>query len=421
MCAFDTLTHQKNLKTSMTTCPSELNDSLTRKMPLIHQHLKNITSTLPHFKVMEEAVDSILSLAEKFKNFRKVIVLGTGGSSLGGQTLVSLSQNPSPHIIFLDNIDATHFTLSLREIDFKTTGIIVISKSGNTPETITQMGTIKALWPEFDWQKQSLIITENKPNALREIAHLWKIPLEDHPTEIGGRFSVFTLVGLLPAAIAGLDIKSFRQGGLDVVRNLESLKPEECPYIIGALQHVGFMSYGISQSVIVAYSNTLYVLGGWYAQLWGESLGKVNSQGERVGSTPVRALGAVDQHSQLQLYIDGPRDKFFTFLTLEEQGSSAAVDWSEFSHPTLKSLSGHTMGQLMLAEQKATIDAMRAQGCYLRQMSIQSLSMYNLGALMAHFILETLGTAYVLEINPFDQPAVEQGKKLAMEYLKENH
>lgn len=404
----------------MSSCPSKLNDSLTQKMPLVYQHLKNLISTLPHFKVMAESVDSILALAEKFKRFKHLIVLGTGGSSLGGQTLVALAKNKDPQIIFLDNIDAAHFNASLSEVDCKTSGIIVISKSGNTPETIIQMGTIKALWPEFDWPNQALVITENNPNALREITEKWQIPVQDHPREIGGRFSVFTLVGLLPAAIAGLDIKSFREGGLDVIKNLESLKPEECPYIIGALQHVGFMSYGVNQSVVVAYSNALYVLGAWYAQLWGESIGKVNPQGQRVGSTPLRALGAVDQHSQLQLYIDGPRDKFFTFLTLEEQGPAPTVDWSEFNHPALKNLSGHTMGQLMDAEQKATIETMRTQGCHLRQMHIQSANMYNLGALMAHFILETLAAAYVLEINPFDQPAVEQGKKLAMTFLQES-
>jgi glucose-6-phosphate isomerase len=152
--------------------------------------------------------------------------------------------------------------------------------------------------------------------------------------------------------------------------------------------------------------------------LWAESIGKRDSQGARKGSTPVRALGAVDQHSQLQLYLDGPQDKFFTFLTLRQQEETLPISSSQFQHPALMSLDGKTMGQLMNAEQRATLDTLRAQGAPVREIAINTLTETDLGELMMHFILETLAAAFLLKVNPFDQPAVEDGKKRALAYLQ---
>jgi glucose-6-phosphate isomerase len=374
--------------------------------------------SLPHFAVLREDTQLIEAAAARFKAYQDVVVLGTGGSSLGAQTLCAIAQQGAPTLHFLDNIDATQFCRVLGGLNPEATAVIAISKSGNTAETLMQLLTTQALWPHFNWMQHSLIITENKPTAIRELAQAWGIKTLEHPADIGGRYSAFTLVGLLPAAIAGVDIAAVRRGALEVINALPTLKPQDCPPVVSAIQHAHFMRSGVNQSIMLAYSQALNVFGAWYAQLWGESLGKQTPQGQRVGSTPVRALGAVDQHSQLQLYLDGPRDKFFTVLTLEDQGQPPVVQVAAFAHPALQCFEGKTMGDLMRAEQKATVDTLTAKGCYVRHMHIQSWDGENMGALMAHFILETLATAYILEVNPFDQPAVEDGKKLALDYLK---
>jgi glucose-6-phosphate isomerase len=413
------LSRNTKIDSIMSSCQTAtpVDPTLIEKSQDIHAHLVNLGATLPHFKVLSESVDPILKEAARFKNFKDVLVLGTGGSSLGGQTLCALRAGSKPNIHFMDNIDAAQFTRVISSLEAASTGVIGISKSGNTAETLMQLLTLRSLWPSFDWPAQSLIITEPKPNAITEFAVRFGIEILPHPEDIGGRYSAFTLVGLLPAAIAGVDIGAVRLGARAVVEQLPNIKPKECAPVVSAIQHVHFMMHNVNQSVMLAYSEALSIFAAWYAQLWGESIGKKNPRGQGVGSTPVRAIGAVDQHSQLQLYLDGPRDKFFTVLTLQEQGKSPPVSTQEFTHPAITCFDGKTMGDLMRAEQKATIDTLTAKGCYVRHMEAQCWDEENLGTLMAHFILETLATAYLLEVDPFDQPAVEDGKKLAIEYL----
>jgi glucose-6-phosphate isomerase len=384
---------------------------------LVHNYLKSIISTLPHFNCLEWLIDHIKSQAERFKKFKNVIFLGTGGSSLGGQAVSQLRAKNTPQMHFIDNIDAAVFEKTIDSCQPESTGVVIISKSGNTAETLMQFLTLKALWSSFDWQNQALIVTEDKQNSLRSIAEKLLIPTLEHPADIGGRFSIFTVVGLLPCLIAGLDAKKFRDGAKETLTLVEQSSAQECACIQGAVQSVTFAGQGVMQSVMLTYSNALYVFAAWYAQLWGESLGKINEKGQRFGTTPSRALGAVDQHSQLQLYLDGPRDKFFTVITLKQQHPLPKIDTTDLGDSFLAEFQGKSMGDLMIAEQKATVKTMREKGCIVREMQIEKLDEFALGGLMMHFILETLATAYLWNINPFDQPAVESGKKLALELL----
>jgi glucose-6-phosphate isomerase len=173
----------------------------------------------------------------------------------------------------------------------------------------------------------------------------------------------------------------------------------------------------INQSVMMVYSNYLELFSEWFCQLWGESLGKQNKD-RRYGLTPVRALGAVDQHSQLQLYLDGPHDKLITFITVHAHAQTDVVQAVQIDHKAFKTLEGKTMGALFKAEEQGTFDTLKANGCLLRKISLSQLSEYELGQLMAFYMIETMATAYLLGVDPFDQPAVEESKVRAMAYLE---
>lgn len=407
--------------------------SLETDWPL-WQHLQNYGSLIDMLHVHVTP----LSL------YKDVIVLGTGGSSLGGQALCALAKKhepsePSPHIHFLSNIDPHTFKTHVMCFDPKTTAVISISKSGNTAETLMQTLTIIDIFKDkgFNPSDQMRIITEPCANAMHAIAAAYGIQTLAHPLDVGGRFSVFTVVGLLPALLQKIDGKSFCQGAMDTfqrtihfVKGLTADKDisiKDMPFdgsspLLGALSHAGFVSEGIDQLVIFVYADRLVKFADWFCQLWGESLGKKNQQGQSLGTTPIRSVGTIDQHSQLQLYLDGPRNKHFRVITLHNQIElSAPLDdtHTQFTHPALVSLKGRTMGDLMIAEQKATIDTLRAFNRPVSVIELDTCSPYHLGALMMHSMLETLALAHLWQINPFDQPAVEDGKKRALVYLKD--
>jgi glucose-6-phosphate isomerase len=381
-------------------------------------YLKNLQKTLPLFQQLCFDYSPILDHVERLKKFDDIIILGTGGSSLGGQALTALRTTLSPRLHFLDNIDAFTFNKVTQGIVQEKTAVIAISKSGNTAETLIQLLTCLKLWDKNAISQQFLIVSEPSDNAIRQVAREFSIPCLDHPPHIGGRYSVFTVVGLLPALLAGQSVDAFREGALNALNSLNTNTIKECAPLMGALVQVSLMDQGVNQTVLIPYCDRLALLSSWFCQLWAESIGKRDSQGARKGSTPVRALGAVDQHSQLQLYLDGPQDKFFTFLTLRQQEETLPISSSQFQHPALMSLDGKTMGQLMNAEQRATLDTLRAQGAPVREIAINTLTETDLGELMMHFILETLAAAFLLKVNPFDQPAVEDGKKRALAYLQ---
>ncbi len=382
-------------------------------------YLKELHSSLPLLSDLNSDLTDIKAEAKRYQKFDDVIILGTGGSSLGGQAILALRERETPRIHFLDNIDAHTFNKTLKGIDPKKTGVIAISKSGNTAETLMQLLTCFDLWQDLSLKDHFLIVSENADNAIREIAKKHNLPCLDHPKDIGGRFSAFTVVGMLPAFIAGIDAEAFRKGAQETLDMLRASTLQYCAPLIGAALQIAFYKQGINQSVLFVYSDRLKLLSNWFCQLWAESIGKKGPDDKGIGTTPISALGAVDQHSQLQLYLAGPRDKFFTFVTLENQYPLKALSLEGFDHRAIMSLNGKTMGELMIAEQKATIDTMRTQKCPLRQLQIKKLDATNLGALMMHFMLETIATAYLLEVDPFNQPAVEEGKILALQYLQQ--
>jgi glucose-6-phosphate isomerase len=376
---------------------------------------------------LEMIRDTARTLADRATD---IVILGTGGSSLGGQTLAQLAGfavpgvsalRAPPHLHFIDNLDPESFGALLGRLPHATTRFIAISKSGGTAETLMQ--TIAALSALTDAGLQTRIpdvflgISEpanaGKPNGLRNVLGKYRVPFLDHDPGVGGRYSALTNVGLLPAAMVGLDIAAIREGAKLALAPVLAKKPaSQIPAAVGAALSVTLAAKGKSISVLMAYCDRLQRFTNWYVQLWAESLGK-NGR----GTTPLAALGPVDQHSQLQLFIGGPRDKLFTVIDVDGSGQGPRMDGELAKLAGEPGFAGKAIGDLVAAEARATAETLTKNGCPVRTIHIDKLGEESLGELMMHFMLETIIAAHLLGIDAFDQPAVEEGKVLAKKYL----
>ena len=371
-------------------------------------------------------IAAILGFARLLReNTTDVILLGTGGSSLGGQTLAQLagyavpgvgSLRDPPRLHFLDNLDPESYGALLAKLPLRTARFVAISKSGGTAETLMQtIAALSALKAKgLDPQQHVVGITEpakaGKPNGMRELLAAHRVPMLDHDPGVGGRYSVLTNVGLLPAAVAGLDIGALRAGAAaSLAPVLYGKPPIEVPAAVGAALGA---SSGKPITVMMAYADRLERFTRWFVQLWAESLGK-----DGKGTTPIAALGPVDQHSQLQLYLAGPRDKLFTILTVGAAGRGPHIDGDLARLCREPDLGGHTVGDLVAAEGRATAETLARNGCPVRRLHVETLDESALGELLMHFMLETIIAAHLIGVDPFDQPAVEEGKMLAKTYL----
>jgi glucose-6-phosphate isomerase len=385
------------------------------------------TSQSPNFAAVRRSIESPDDLAQAAelvdhltKNTTELLLLGIGGSSLGAQTLAQLAfwgteaytprpNHPRLHII--DGIDSAVFRTLLNMLDLRTTRFLVVSKSGGTIETLMQMiealeeaGGGKYLKHHFAG------IVEEGTNPLRAMLTDMGAPLLAHDKDLNGRYSAFSPVGLVPALLAGLDARAIRTGAREM---FDAAMAGEAPAIEGGALGVAARDAGLSQSVMWVYRDRLARLPKWWRQLWAESLGK-NGQ----GTTPVDAQGPVDQHSQLQLYLDGPNDKLFTLIDAPAVSEAKAnVAWAQ-KHG-LDVLAGRGLSEVVAAELRATAETLSNAGRAVRRISLASpLEERNMGALMMHFILETLIAARLWNVDPFGQPAVEEGKRLTRKYLE---
>lgn len=385
----------------------------------LRDHQKN--NTLPILNVGDRKDDLVLieKAAQKISDScDTLVVLGMGGSGRGGNTLVSVVKNTftgmagKVKIHFVENIDPHTFDQLLSSITLKSTIFLAISKSGSTAETLAQvLVLIKEVDTKIgknDIANRFIFITEPHDNSMRRLGNEYNIPMLEHDPNIGGRFAALTAVGLLPAKVAGLDIHAIRHSASEVVKH--TLGDADCEPARGAALHNTMLKKGRTVSVLMPYCDRLDALGAWHQQLWEESLGK-----DRKGTVLLRALGATDQHSQLQLYLDGPHDKFISMILLEQENKGKAIPAAK--DKALVYLNNHTVGDLMGAEQRATAETLMRNKCPLRVFYLKTLDEKSVGALMMHFMLETMITAHLWNINAFDQPAVEQGKVLAREYL----
>jgi glucose-6-phosphate isomerase len=390
--------------------------------------------TLPLLRVPERKDDlgHLRDVAAKLlDNTTDLFVLGTGGSSLGAQALAQLTSwgtqahvQKGPRVFFLDNLDAQTMQAALSASDMRTGRFLVVSKSGSTVETTIQMlaamSAIEKAGGGKYMKHHFAVLTEparaGHPNALRTFAEKHGFAMLDHDVGVGGRYAVLTNAGLLPADILGLDIEAVRAGARDVLAPLLAGKrAADFPPAVGAAVSLALAAErGASVTVLMAYADRLERFLAWHCQLWAESLGK---QGK--GTTPVKALGPVDQHGQLQLYLAGPRDKMFTVFTTETAGEGPEVLPAFAQDAAFAGFAGKHIGDLVDAEARATVDTLAKNGRPVRTFRMRKLNERTLGALFMHFMLETIIAGKMLGIDPFDQPAGEEGKTLARKYLAE--
>ncbi|MEN3952404.1 glucose-6-phosphate isomerase [Iodidimonas sp. SYSU 1G8] len=373
----------------------------------------------PLLRLPEDTTD-LLSLTDiaglLSRQSKHVVVLGIGGSSLGGQTLTALAPRGNlPVVEFADNLDPRALGELLTSIDFLATSFIVVSKSGGTPETLAQLLVVldayRARGLEEEVGARVLAIAQPGTSALRDIARQWSIPVLDHDPDLGGRFSVLSGVGLLPAALAGLDLWAIRAGAAAVLRDL--LHSDNSSPAMGAAMAGALAAKGVTTLVMMPYVGRFERVGHWYRQLLSESVGK-----DGKGLTPLAALGPVDQHSMQQLLVDGPYDKLVTVITADIKGSGPTVPADLAQDKALSFMAGRTIGDVVDAQARASMDVLIRKGHPVRHIAVGEPDEKALGALLMHFMLETIIIGDMLGVDPFDQPAVELGKVLTREYLQ---
>lgn len=360
---------------------------------------------------------------DRLMEFETIVVLGTGGSSLGAQVLVQqagwgtasgLANGPMLH--FLDNLSAYEMEAVLNPATLSKTAFIAVSKSGETAETLMQFScALTALEAnKLNPADHVICLTEDRPNTLRQLAETYGMSVLDHEKQIGGRFSVLTNVGLLPAALAGLDVEAVRAGAAKVLEDfLNTDTPDTNPAMSGAAAQIAHAKAGRQISVLMPYDSRLDKIGLWFRQLWAESLGKKGR-----GTTPVNALGPVDQHSQLQLYLDGPDDKFYTIVQTRNAPGPQAVSGIG-DQDSLSWLHNRHMEDLVQAECAATYQALLDQNRPVRLVDLGVVTEESLGGLLMNLMLETICAAHLLAVDAFDQPAVEQGKIIARQIMED--
>jgi glucose-6-phosphate isomerase len=355
------------------------------------------------------------------RRFHTQVVIGIGGSSLGARAVLhSAAQTPSGlQTHFAENMDPVTFGRLFDSLDLQRTLFVVVTKSGSTIETMSKF------W--FAWERMQevagdhaarhfLAITDPERGGLRELAGKLGFDTFPVPPNVGGRFSVLTAVGLVPLALAGYPVDRLLDGARSARDHALQDPVADNAVLQSAFDHVALMETGVTQTVMMAYSDLLYPLVEWFAQLWGESLGKArNRDGELVetGLTPVKALGVVDQHSQMQLYVEGPRDKHLVFLEVDSFEREVTIPSVEGLPDSLRHLAGKSMGEIMNAELVGTRRALQEAGRPTSTWLFDSVSPEAVGAFILGWETITAVAAELLDINAFDQPGVELGKKIA--------
>lgn len=350
------------------------------------------------------------------KNGDRALLFGIGGSSLGPQFLCDLYGKYFGQVGVCDNVDPVYLEKIWQSPEqWKSGSIVITSKSGSTIETLAGVQKfhefMKGAAP--DWHKRALVISEPKKNALTEWAHAKKIPIAEFPVDVGGRFSVLTPVGMVFASFLGQKPEEFMTGAA------WALKQDK---MIAGLIAQSRSSFERQEWITLfwSYSSMLKGFGAWMTQLWAESLGKkVTIEGQpapRV-STPMWATGATDQHSLLQQVMEGHRDKWVVIHKIKSLEKMGAIQ-GELEMPSVSMLKAKSLGRLLAAEASATAEALRSEGVSVMEVEMDDLSPTTIGALLMMWEWVVAGLGSSLRINPFDQPGVELGKRLAIKNLE---
>lgn len=365
-------------------------------------------------------VEDILLHAKKLQaKFKNMVVVGIGGSSLGTEALYTSFNQRYDHeffpgkrkLYFMDNYDSRLVEYMMDHLNLDQTVFVVISKSGGTLETMSQFFYIKDTIlkdHDLDYLRERLVfvtdIDGGQLNILNKELNVQKFVI---PKNVGGRFSIFTPVGLLPAAFVDIDIEAILQGAEDAVDECFNAPLEENPYLQYALTQTTFdLKHDLHCGAVLFYNDRFIKFAEWFRQLWAESLGKPSQNGP-VGITPLSFRGSTDQHSQLQQLIEGKADKIYTFISFKEDGSY------RFKKPELAKfdyIEGYGFNDLLNAAKVGTMRALVEVKRPVIEIKIDEFSAYDFGQLYQFFMLATALAGFIYDINPFDQPGVEQGK-----------
>lgn len=351
--------------------------------------------------------------------FDTMLVLGIGGSALGNKALYSAlrTERQLPRrVLVYDNVDPVFLHEILAEINLEATLFNVITKSGTTAETMASYmiltDIIKQRFPD-DYTKRIIITTDREKGFLRQVIQKEGYQSFIVPDNVGGRFSVLTDVGLLSSSFAGMDIAQLLQGAAAMRERCNNSDIWANPAYLNGVMHFLYIRQGKNISVMMPYSNSLYDMADWYRQLWAESLGKRKDTRNRdiyVGQTPVKALGSTDQHSQVQLYAEGPFDKVFTFLKVENFNHDYTIPNLHPDREEVSYLGGKKLSELLNAEALATAVALTNAGRPNATITFPTLDEYHLGEFIMMYEIQTVFTGMLLHIDPLDQPGVEAGK-----------
>jgi glucose-6-phosphate isomerase len=380
-----------------------------------------------------EGVERVRELADGFAQwFEDVVVLGIGGSGLGAIALKEALLGPFwndrteeqrdhfPRLHVVDNPDPHTFRALLSRVDPARTMFNVVSKSGSTAETMAQYlvarGRVEAEVGEDMARGHFLFTTDPADGALRQIGVAEDIPMLPVPTNVGGRFSVLSAVGLLPAAVCGVDPGELLAGAAAMEERCRSEVLAQNPAgLLASHLHHADREQGRRIHVLMPYADRLRSVALWFQQLWAESLGKAQTlDGEPLasGPTPLAAVGATDQHSLLQLLIEGPHDKVVLFVHVDDPEASVGIPRRHPEIPSLAYLGGHTLGELLATERVATAEALRRNGRPNATLHLPRVGPREIGQLLMLLQVATVYAGALYNVDPLNQPGVELGKQL---------
>jgi len=380
-----------------------------------------------------QLLDQVTGFVERARGKHDdVVILGIGGSALGpialrtalgpsGWNMLDDSARDNyPRLHVLDNVDPETIAALLGRLRLSRTLFIVTSKSGGTAETMAQFLIVhdRLVRDRLALGEHLVFVTDPKQGALRPLAERLKVPALDIPPNIGGRFSVLTPVGTLPAALMGIDVKSLLSGAGEMAQRCEGGNLASNPAgVYATLQWLADTQLRKSIAVFMPYSDPLRDFAGWFVQLWAESLGKKRPDGQSVGSTPLAAVGATDQHAQVQLFMEGPADKTVTFVSVRERATDVKIPAAFPDVKELGYLAGHSLGELIHIEQQATAGALARRGRPNMTIHLDRVDAGHVGQLMMFLEIATAYAGQLYGIDAFNQPGVEMGKQFAYALL----
>jgi glucose-6-phosphate isomerase len=366
-------------------------------------------------------------------SFDEIVVLGIGGSALGPialrtgllepawNTLTKDERGGRPRLHVLDNVDPRTIIALLDRVALDRTLFVVTSKSGGTAETMSQYLVVRDRLNQkkVDAKRHLVFVTDPEKGALRDLAVADGIPALDIPPAVGGRYSVLTPVGILPAALVGMDTTQLLAGARDMAGRCKGAELASNPAgVFGTLEYLADVKLGRHIHVLMPYSDQLRDIADWFVQLWAESLGKHKQPGDGgVGPTPLGALGATDQHSKVQLFMEGPPDKTVAFIAVADLGRDVMIPNLSPNVKELGYLGGHHLGELLSIEQRATAGALARRGRPNMTIHVDCVDAWHLGALFMLLEIATIYAGELYGVNPLDQPGVELGKQFTYAML----